>query len=114
MLSAYPALFIKEEPGYSVIFPDLNFLASCGETLDEALAMAVDCLAGYLYMAKEEKKELPTASEAFQINPEDIAKELDMELGETFVNMVTVDVDEYAKKHFEKAVKKTLYSRMAE
>lgn len=25
-----------------------------------------------------------------------------------FVNMVTVDVDEYAKKHFEKAVKKTL------
>ena len=25
-----------------------------------------------------------------------------------FVNMVTVDVDEYAKKHFEKSVKKTL------
>ena len=46
MLSAYPACFIKEEGGYSVIFPDLNHLATCGRTLDEAQNMAVDCLAG--------------------------------------------------------------------
>ena len=48
MLSADPACFIKEENGYSVIFPDLDNLATCGETLDDAFAMAVDCLAGYL------------------------------------------------------------------
>lgn len=39
-----------------------------------------------------------------------ISRELDPEapLGEAFINMVTVDVDEYAKTHFEKSVKKTL------
>ena len=34
MLSAYPACFFKEESGYSVVFPDLNDLSTCGETLD--------------------------------------------------------------------------------
>ena len=50
MLSIYPAIFYEEkEGGYSVIFPDLNHLATCGDTLNEAMAMAVDCLAGYIY-----------------------------------------------------------------
>lgn len=31
-----------------------------------------------------------------------------MEAEEMFVNMVSVDVDVYAKEHFEKSVKKTL------
>ena len=53
MLSAYPACIYKEKDGgYSVIFPDLNHLATCGETLDEALVMAVDCIAGYLFDTK--------------------------------------------------------------
>ena len=44
MLSAYPACFFKEEgSGYSVIFPDLNHLATCGDTLEDAFAAAVDC-----------------------------------------------------------------------
>lgn len=59
MLSAYPACFFKEENGYSVIFPGLNHLATCGETLDEALAMAIDCLAGYLYLLRKTEKSLP-------------------------------------------------------
>lgn len=48
MLSVYPACFFKDETGYSVVFPDLNFLATCGSTLDEAMPAAVVCLAGYL------------------------------------------------------------------
>ncbi len=60
MLSAYPACFIKEDNGYSVIFPDLNDLATCVNTLDEALAMAVDCLAAYAktHFEKSVKKTL--------------------------------------------------------
>ena len=46
MLSAYPACFIKEDSGYSIIFPDLD-IATCGDTLDDAFSMAVDCLAGF-------------------------------------------------------------------
>ena len=52
MISTYPACFFKEEQGYTVIFPDLNWLATCGDTLEEAFAMAVDCLAGFIYEAR--------------------------------------------------------------
>ena len=62
MLSVYPACFFKESNGYSVIFPDLNYLSTCGDTLDEALKMAVDCLAGYLYTCKREGEEVPAPS----------------------------------------------------
>ena len=108
MLSAYPACFFREEGGYSVIFPDLNYLATCGETLDEALRMAVDCLAGYLYRLKQDGEAAPAASAMDKISSDDVAKELEIEPTEAFVNMVTVDVAEYAKTHFEKSVKKTL------
>lgn len=105
MLSAYPACFFKEENGYSVAFPDLNHLATCGETLDEAFAMAVDCLAGYLYICQKDGDVIPPPSAMQDIDPHAVFEE---ETGEAFVNMVTVDVAEYAKVHFEKSVKKTL------
>lgn len=108
MLSAYPAIFYKEENGYSVIFPDLNYLATDGETLEQALAMSIDCLAGYLYSAKLDNEEIPVPSDLKSIDPIKVADELDTEAGEYFVNLVTVDVDEYAKVHFNKSIKKTL------
>ena len=109
MLSAYPACFFKETTGYSVIFPDLNYLATCGETLEEAVFMAVDCLAGYLYDCQQDGEKLPSPSKLEQINPVEGAKTLGEEVtGDAFVNMVTVDVAEYARAHFEKSVKKTL------
>lgn len=38
----------------------------------------------------------------------DVAAELEVPTESAFVNIITVDVEEYAKTHFEKAVKKTL------
>jgi len=109
MLSAYPACFFKEDTGYSVIFPDLNDLATCGETLDEAISMATDCLAGYLYWLDKDGEAAPSPSPIHQISLADTATELDIFLDENaFVNIVAVDVDQYAKLHFEKSVKKTL------
>lgn len=46
MHSVYPAVFFKEKNGYSVIFPDLNYLATGGDSFTEALNMATDCLTG--------------------------------------------------------------------
>ncbi len=104
MLSMYPACFYKEkEGGYSVIFPSLG-AATCGDTLEDATRMAVDCLAGVLYDIKLAGKEYPEALSLDEVNPDDEYDEYES----AFVNMVTVDVDEYAKKHFEKSVKKTL------
>ena len=103
MLSAYPACFYRENEGYSVVFPDLNDLATCGDTLQDALKMAIDCLAGYLYSAKIDSEPVPVPSDV-----KAIVFDEDYERLEHFVNIVTVDVDEYAKIHFQKAVKKTL------
>lgn len=108
MVSAYPAIFYKEENGYSVIFPDLNDLATDGESLEQALAMSIDCLAGYLYSAKLDKEVIPMPSDLKAIDPIKAANELGTEAGEYFVNLITVDVDEYAKLHFNKSIKKTL------
>ena len=105
MLAIYPACFYKEPDGqYTVIFPDLNHLANCGNTLQEAMSMAVDCLAGYLYEAKLSYEEVAPPS---ALNEIDINAEYN-DYAEAFVNIVSVDVELYAKEHFTKAVKKTL------
>lgn len=105
MLSVYPACFYEEkEGGYSVIFPDLNHLATCGNTLPEAIENAVDVLAGALYSAKLDGEKWSEPSDISSINVND---EYD-EYKSAFVNLVSVDVEEYAKSHFNKAVKKTL------
>lgn len=105
MLTIYPACFYKEKNGgYSVIFPDLNHLSTCGDTLQEALEMAVDCLAGYIFDEKIDGNQLPKASEISSINVDDEYDDYE----EAFISIVSVDVDEYAKRHFNKSVKKTL------
>lgn len=108
MLSIYPACFFREDNGYSVVFPDLNWLATCGETENEAMNMAVDCLAGYLYVLEKDGEDAPMASAMKDISLKKVAKELDVDTKDAFVNMVSVDVAEYAKEHFEKSVRKTL------
>ena len=109
LLSIYPACFFKEENGYCVIFPDLDNLATCGENLEEAMSMAVDCLAGYLYALKQDGKAMPTPSDLQAIRIEHVVRELEIDdVQESFVNLVSVDVPSYAKAHFERSVKKTL------
>jgi predicted RNase H-like HicB family nuclease len=107
MLSIYPACFFKEGNGYSVVFPDLD-LATCGETLNEAMAMAVDCLAGRLHWLQKDGEPIPEPSPMNSIDPTAISKDLEIEPEEAFVNMVSVDVKAYAKEHFDKSVRKTL------
>ena len=113
MLTMYPACFFKEKNGYSVIFPDLEngCLSTCGENLEEAMAMAVDCLAGYIHLAWELNDEIPPASLLCEIDIKEVAGntfDSEEDYMEGFVNMISVDVEAYAKEHFKKSVKKTL------
>lgn len=108
MLSIYPACFFKEEDGYSVVFPDLNWLATCGKNEKEAFNMAIDCLAGYIYSMKRDGENIPDASSVNEISLKKVAKQLDADMEGAFINLVSVDVDEYAKMHFERSVRKTL------
>ena len=108
MLSTYPAVFIKEEDGYSVVFPDLNHLSTCGDDLNETIEMANDCLAGYLYSSKLEDKKVNSSSNIKDVDLKKIAKEYEVKQDDCFVNLISVDVNKYAKEHFDKSVKKTL------
>lgn len=110
MLSVYPGIFIQGKQGrVSVIFPDLNHLATFGDGMQEAMEMAVDCLAGYILSEKRDGHALPPPSPVENVNPqaEGIDKN-DPDISRLFVSLVSVDVEEYAKAHFNKSVKKTL------
>ena len=108
MLSIYPACFFQDESGYSVVFPDLNWLATSGSTEAIALENAVECLAGYLYALSQDGDTIPQPSGRNDISLKKIAKELEADEKHAFINMVSVDVEEYAKEHFKKSVRKTL------
>lgn len=108
MVSTYPACFFKEDNVYSVVFPDLNWLATSGNTEIEAMNNAVECLAGYLYMLKVDNDTIPSPSSIKDINLKSVAKELDADTRDAFVNLVSVDIDIYAEVLFEKSVRKSL------
>ncbi len=109
MLSTYPAIFFMEKNGScSVVFPDLNHLSTDGADMKEAMEMAVDCLAGYLYSAKLDGEQVPPPT---PLNEVDIHSEDDEDEDKyEFINVqyVPVDVEEYAAKHFEKTIRKSL------
>ena len=100
MVSSYPACFIKEEDGYTVIFPNLGNVATCGGDLEEAEYMAVDCLAGYLLWLEEDGEEVPEPSDWEVVSVSEVLHRLELDEAEAFVKTVSVDVKEYAKEHF--------------
>ena len=56
----YPAVFEPaEEGGYIVTFPAIPGLATQGQTMDEARAMAADCLRAYLESLRKDGEPLP-------------------------------------------------------
>ena len=72
------------------------------------MTMAVDCLAGRLHWLKKDNDTIPEPSTMNNIDLAVIAKNLEVEPSESFVNLVSVDVEAYAKEHFNKSVRKTL------
>jgi antitoxin HicB len=97
----YPACFYPcEEDGYTVIFPDLPGCVTEGDTLAEAVDMAIDAASGWLLVTLEDNELLPAASDIKKVSAD--------EYENGFVNLISVDLDEYSKKFGTKAVKKNL------
>lgn len=94
----YPAIFTKEENGYSVRFPDLQGCFTEGDTLEEAYNMAVEAVGLYLESDITGVFKYP--------QPQDISNIKSAE-NETIV-LVEFDEVEYIKRHNNKSVKKTL------
>lgn len=94
----YPAVFQKEEVGYSVWVPDIQGCVSQGDTFGEAMEYIKDAIGICLDLIVQNGNVPPKATE-----PNGIELEPDQ-----FVAVVSFDFDEYQKKHGEKSVKKTL------
>lgn len=103
----YPAVFYEEEGKISVIIPDLGNLATFGDNVADAMRMAGDACGLYLFTALRDGEPLPPPSSLSEIDPAAILKDLEMEpaADSAFVNMVPVDLSEYARQHSDKAVK---------
>ena len=106
----YPAVFYEEEGKISAIFPDLGNLATFGDNVADAMHMAQDACGLYLFTALRDGEPLPASSALSEISSAAILEELEMEsaVDSAFVNMVLVDMTEYARQHSDRAVKKTL------
>ena len=98
MKYAYPAVFQKEEDGFTVFFPDLPGCITEGDTIEEAIEMAKDALCLSLYDKEVSKVSPPTASDPSSIVLDDHG----------FISVVLVDTEEYRKYYSNKSVKKTL------
>ena len=100
MRLVYPAIFTPYEDGngYVVEFPNLPGCVTGGETIAEALEMAEDAASGWVLTELEEGRKAPKSSDIKSIKTNDYS----------FVSMVRLDMDSYAEKYGEKAVKKTL------
>ena len=113
----YPVLFYEEkEGGYSVFVPDLekelNTSAStCGSTLEEAMSMAEDLIAGLVLDEMEEKNKIPKASKIEDVSFEEIERDLDIQSWDyvsKFKTYIAVDKSLFAEKWGKELVKKTV------
>ncbi len=107
MIVSYPAVFYKYQEGnYGVSLPDFG-VATCGEDLEDAIKMAIECLAGEIKWCKEQGEEIPKPTLDLDLVEVDERDE-ENNYVEFIKQIITVDADEYAKKYFNKSVKKNL------
>ena len=113
----YPVLFYEEkEGGYSVFVPDLqkalNTSAStCGSTLEEAMSMAEDLIAGLVLDEMEEENKIPQASKIEDVSFEELEKCLAIENWDyvsKFKTYISVDISSFAEKWGKELIKKTV------
>jgi antitoxin HicB len=102
----YPVLFYEEkEGGYSVFVPDLKNNSTCGSTLEEAMTMAEDLIAGIVL------DQIPKSSKIEDVSFEKLEKYLDIENWDyvsKFKTYISVDISSFAEKWGKELVKKTV------
>ena len=96
MKYAYPAIFTPaEEGGYDVKVPDLPGCRTCGDDLADAIFMAEDAVAMWLWAAENKNEPIPAATALPPVE------------SPQFINYVYADTDAYRKKN-EAALKEHL------
>lgn len=100
MRLVYPAVFYpcEDKRGYTVILPDLPGCITEGDSLPDAIFMGTDAASGWLLDELEDGKEIPPATPLDEVIPEKGG----------FANLLVLDMDAYAEKYGNKAVRKNI------
>ena len=92
MKHSYPAIFHKDDSGrFSVLFPDFD-VATCGDDLDDAIAMAEECLALQLKGLREDGEAFPTPSPVDTVDPAAYFNDLGHNIPS--IRLIGVDLDD--------------------
>ena len=106
----YPVIFHKSiERGYVVVFPDFDYGATEGKTLEEAIEMAEDYVGTGLYDDFVNSREIPVSSKINNISieiPED-EREFYVE-GESFKTLIGLDMLKYVNKCKNQTIRKNV------
>ena len=106
----YLAIFHKSiEGGYVVVFPDFDYGATEGKTLEEAIEMAEDYVGTWLYDDFVNSREMPVSSKINDISieiPED-EREFYVE-GESFKTLIGLDMLKYVNECKNQTVRKNV------
>lgn len=94
----YPALFLTEDDGITVTFPDFDYLVTCGTTWREASEKAEECLGIGIRDSLEEGKEIPSPTEMNQV---------EVGSGQNLA-IVSVDMDKWMEDYDQKAVRRNI------
>lgn len=97
MKRAYPIVMTPDDSGYTVYIPDFDANTQ-GEDLADAIEMARDAISMMGIDMEDDKKPLPTPSEAksVEVDTHDI------------VTLVDVDFDEYRRRHEMRYIRKNV------
>lgn len=94
----YPACFYPNKDGFTVTVPDLPGCVTEGKDIAEAIEMAVDAAAGWILDSIEDGESIPKATT-------DLSK-IQLDYPDGIINFIMLDMDSYAEKYSEKAVRK--------
>lgn len=94
----YPAVFHPNEDdgSFTVIFPDLPGCITEGKSLSNAIFMAEDALAMWLWYNERDNAAIPPPSDTVSVDPPE------------FVTLIAADTIDWCQKNDGRAVKKTL------
>lgn len=100
MKLSYPAIFYPWDNGngFTVEVPDLPGCVTEGETMADAIFMAEDAASGWVLTNLEEGTPAPKASKIGDVQPEEGG----------IVSLIALDMDSYANKYGNKAVRKNV------
>jgi len=96
----YPAIFTpcEEKEGYTVVVPDLPGCVTEGRDLINAIEMAIDAASGWVLDELEDGHPVPASSSPASVIVPD----------GSFMNMIILDMTEYAEKYGTKTIRKNI------